>query len=95
MSAIESEELKFITQYGILKQKLCDAATDALRCKLLEIAGYDATAIEFIDPDETPKNILLRAVKRDKPIDREKLVEEYNKACELLGAEIYLGKLIH
>jgi len=95
MSAIESEELKFITQYGILKQKLCDAATDALRCKLLEIAGYDATAIEFIDPDDTPKNILLRAVKRDKPIDREKLVEEYNKACELLGAEIYLGKLIH
>ena len=56
--------LDFIAEYSMLKQKLCDAATDALRLKHLEAAGYSVAALELIDPDETPKNILLRAVRR-------------------------------
>ena len=48
----------------MLKKKFCDAATDALRLARLEAAGYDAVALELTDPDDTPKNILLRAVKR-------------------------------
>ncbi len=56
--------LSFIADYSMLKQKLCDAATDALRLKLLEANGYTADALELIDPEETPKNIMLRAVAR-------------------------------
>ena len=54
--------LSFIADYSMLKQKLCDAATDALRLKLLEANGYTSDALELIDPEETPKNIMLRAV---------------------------------
>ncbi len=54
--------LSFIADYSMLKQKLCDAATDALRLKLLEANGYSADALELIDPEETPKNIMLRAI---------------------------------
>jgi hypothetical protein len=46
----------------MLRQKLCDAATDALRLKKLEAEGYSVDAVELVDPDDTPKNILLRAV---------------------------------
>ena len=46
----------------MLRQKLCDAATDALRLKKLEAEGYAVSAVELVDPDDTPKNILLRAV---------------------------------
>ena len=46
----------------MLKQKLCDAATDALRLKYLESKGYSCDALELIDPEETPKNIMLRAL---------------------------------
>ena len=47
----------------MLRQKFCDAATDALRLKRLEALGYSVTALELIDPEETPKNIMLRALR--------------------------------
>ena len=62
--SINSPELSFITTHSMLRQKLCDAATDALRLCRLEAKGYTTTAIELIDPDETPKNIMLRAIKK-------------------------------
>ena len=61
---IACEALSFIAQHSMLRQKLCDAATDALRLKRLEACGYSVCALELIDPEETPKNIMLRALKR-------------------------------
>ena len=60
---IECEALSFIAQHSMLRQKLCDAATDALRLKLLESQGYSVSALDLIDPEETPKNIMLRALR--------------------------------
>lgn len=62
--AIDCKALSFITDYSMLRQKLCDAATDALRLKRLEAKGYSTVALELIDPDETPKNVMLRAVRK-------------------------------
>ena len=39
--------------------------TDALRANLLEEAGYEVQILEFIDMEHTPKNILIRAMKRE------------------------------
>ncbi|MBR7099302.1 MAG: SAM-dependent methyltransferase [Clostridia bacterium] len=62
--AIDCSPLSFITDHSMLRQKLCDAATDALRLKFLEAHGYRVCALELIDPDETPKNIMLRGLRR-------------------------------
>ena len=82
----------FLLEHSILKQKLADAATDALRCKVLEINGYDVTALELIDPEETPKNVLIRGVKQEKlnKSHIEKLKSEYKNICEMLGINPYL-----
>ena len=61
---IKCGPLSFVTEYSMLRQKLCDAATDALRLKRLEANNYSCAALELIDPEQTPKNILLRAIKR-------------------------------
>ena len=82
----------FLLEHSILKQKFADAATDALRCKVLEIHGYDVTALELIDPEETPKNVLIRGVKRKK-INKEfteKCRQEYIGICTTLGIHPYL-----
>lgn len=50
-----------------LNRTLCDAATDALRLARLEAAGYEVAALELIDPEETPKNVMLRGVRRYDP----------------------------
>ena len=57
-------ELDFITRHSMLRQKLCDAATDALRLLKLESHGYVTATIELIDPNETPKNVMLRAIRK-------------------------------
>jgi len=82
----------FLLEHSILKQKLADAATDALRCKVLEINGYDVTALELIDPEETPKNVLIRGVKRNKTseVKTKQLKDEYKNICNALGIHPYL-----
>lgn len=52
--------LDFIAGVPVLRQKLCTAATDALRLLKLESEGYRTDATEFIDPEDTPKNVMLR-----------------------------------
>ena len=61
---IDCKPLSFITAYPILGGKLCDAATDALRLAYLAKNGYEAAAFELIDPNETPKNVLLRGIRK-------------------------------
>ncbi len=94
---MNSEALGFITDYPILKQKLCDAATDSLRSLRLEAENYSVNAMELIDPDETPKNVLIRAILRDRPLSeakRNEIMARYRAACALLGAEPYLDRLL-
>ncbi len=64
---LNSPALGFISEHSMLRQKLCDAATDALRLKKLEANGYDTAALELIDPEETPKNIMLRGIRKYDP----------------------------
>lgn len=47
----------------MLRQKFCDAATDALRLKLLEANGYRTAALELVE--DAPKNIMLRAIRKN------------------------------
>ncbi len=90
----QGEVTDFILDHSILKQKFADAATDAIRCKFLEAHGYDVNAMELIDPEETPKNVLIRAVKRKKwDKEREdKMMAECENICRILGVEPYILK---
>ena len=53
-----------LLKYGILRERFAALATDALRAELLEAAGYGTQILEFIDLEHTPKNLLIRAVRR-------------------------------
>ena len=75
--------LSFIAEHSMLRQKFCDAATDSLRLKLLQANGYTTQAVELVDPDDTPKNILLRAVKSKNEIN-DKYMKEYVEAYTFL-----------
>ena len=53
-----------ITAYGITKDRFAAIATDTMRASLLTASGYQTQVMEFIDMEHTPKNLLIRAIKR-------------------------------
>jgi len=57
------EPWSLITKYGLMKERLADLLTDALRIQILKIRGYRTEAIEFIGGEHTPRNLMIRAVK--------------------------------
>lgn len=71
---INCDALSFVTKHSMLRQKMCDALTDSLRLLKLESEGYKVDALELIDPEDTPKNIMLRAIKK-KSVNKEKQEE--------------------
>jgi len=63
---INNELLKPVLKYGIIKERMSALITDALRAELLRACGYQVQLLEFIDMEHTPKNILIRAIRKRK-----------------------------
>jgi hypothetical protein len=57
------EPWQIITRNGIMKERLGDLITDALRMQIMKLLGYRVEAIEFIGGEHTPRNLMIRAVK--------------------------------
>lgn len=98
---IRNELLKPLFEYGILKERFAALLTDALRGSLLEQHGYDVQILEFIDMEHTPKNLLIRAVKREgteaktKQLNkREEKAAEYKTLCDAMNSHATLEKLL-
>jgi SAM-dependent methyltransferase len=86
---LNSCELSPLARHGILYERLAALATDALRAMVLEIGGYATQVVEFIDLEHTAKNLLIRAVRREKAgsAQRTARLAEYESWKGLLGIE--------
>ena len=98
---IENELLSPVFQYGLLKERISALLTDGIRANLLEEAGSETQVLEFISMEHTPKNILIRAVKRERDAsvtNRRKSIEESGTALrqltDALHVETTLQKLM-
>ena len=58
-------EFEPLLKWGIIREKFSSLVTDALRGEWLEQQGYKVQMLEFIDMEHTPKNILIRAIKKN------------------------------
>jgi SAM-dependent methyltransferase len=82
LSQYSLDMLKGITKYGVLKARLADVLTDGMRALMLEAKGYNVSVVEYISPLETPKNLMIRAVKV-KDHDDDALGEYFNLMAQL------------
>ena len=57
------EPWSLLTRNGIMKERLGDLLTDALRMQIMKLRGYRVEAIEFVGGEHTPRNLMIRAVK--------------------------------
>ena len=64
-----------LLRHGILRERLADLLADALRAQLLRVLGYRVRVVEFVEPEATGRNLLLRAVKGIRPGAAEAVAE--------------------
>jgi 2-polyprenyl-3-methyl-5-hydroxy-6-metoxy-1,4-benzoquinol methylase len=55
--------LKLITKHGILLERQAEMVTDTIRALILEAHGYKTKVFDFIEEEDTPKNVLIVGTK--------------------------------
>ena len=93
---MKPEKLTIMSRYGIIKERFSALATDAIRGNLLEYCGYKTQLLEFIDFAHTPKNILIRAVKRPMTLKKVKdsMLREVHALMDEFSFEPTLYRLL-
>lgn len=84
LSQYSYEPFNGILKYGLLKARMADVITDGMRSMLLESYGYDVSVVEYISPLETPKNLMIRAIKTKD--ENEALRKDYLSLIKELNA---------
>lgn len=85
-AATQPDDIPLLSQHGILQERFCALATDAIRAALLEQAGYQTQVVEFIDMEHTAKNLLIRAVRRRPSQDNpglDSVVRQMDRFCSV------------
>lgn len=99
---MQAENLSLYTRYGIIQERMAALTTDAIRGNLLEVCGYKTQLLEFVDFAHTPKNILIRSVRRPMPVasvaksmlaEAEAVMEEFHVEPTLYRLLKEAGKL--
>src|SRR5215471_16413041 len=92
-SQLENNALAPVLSRGLLRERFAADVTDAVRAELLEAVGYDAQVTEFVELEHTPKNVLIRAVRRPRR-DRAKPFERYLALKSALHVDPALERLL-
>jgi len=91
-----TNDLSFINQFGILKERQAELLTDGIRALLLEAYGYKTKVFEFIATEHTPKNVLIVGIKQKKAnIPNPEILQKIENIKKIHGIEFhYLEKLL-
>ena len=73
--------LKLITKHGILLERQAEMVTDTIRALILEANGYKTKVFDFIEEEDTPKNVLIVGTKTN--FSKELLKENMEKVQDL------------
>lgn len=82
--------LEPLTKFGVFKARFNDVLTDSMRALKLEAEGYKVSVVEYISPLDTPKNLLIRAVRTGKVNARAR--QEYDAVRRVLGTTSELDR---
>ncbi len=81
---LKTDVMHSLTKFGIIKERFSALLTDSIRANILQYYGYKTNVMEFVDFENSPKNLLIRAIysnsgknhKIKEEIDN--LIKEYN-----------------
>ena len=81
--------MRAVLRHGILRERLADILADTFRAQILRILGYRVNVMEFVSPEATARNLMLRAEYSVKP-GQQQAVSEYLELRDLWQVKPYL-----
>ena len=97
MKITENNVLEPILKYGIMLEREAEIITDGIRALLLNLNGYKTKVFEFVQYDNTSKNVIITAEKGEMPSEEErtKILNQITTIKNKFGIKYhYLEKLI-
>lgn len=88
---LQSELFQPLLRHGILKARMGDLLTDFFRVQILRILGYRTDIVEFVSPDATSRNLLIRA-RRGRAHGQPALLGAYRALCDFWNVTPELEK---
>jgi hypothetical protein len=82
-----------VFRHGILRERWADVLTDTFRALILRMMGYTTDVVEFISPEHTTRNLLIRAVRSATSGQRD-AADEYVELRRYWGVTPYLEALL-
>ena len=82
-----------LLRFGLIKERFAALATDAIRAQILEKMGYRVQILEFVDAENSPKNLMIRALKSGQ-VEKNSEKDAENPLLEALGAKLTLDQFI-
>jgi SAM-dependent methyltransferase len=86
-------EVGLLRQHGILFERMGDLLTDGFRAALLRLRGYEAEVYEFVEPEHSAKNVMLRA-RRHGGVPPASVRDAYDRMKAAWQVEPYLEHLV-
>jgi SAM-dependent methyltransferase len=83
-----------VSRHGILRERLGDVLTDALRAALVRMAGYRVEVVQFVASEHTPRDTMLRAVRAEDAAPDPAVRAEYEALVAQWGVTPYLQTLL-
>ncbi len=87
---IKNDNINSMLQFGLIKERFSALATDSLRAQILKSLGFDVTIMEFIETEHTPKNIAIKAIKKQGFNNEE--FSSYQSFKEFINVQPYIEK---
>jgi SAM-dependent methyltransferase len=85
-----SNELDFLTKYGIFLERQAEMVTDGIRAMILEYFGYKTKIFQFISDAHTPKNVLVVGIKgKINPKKQTEILKKLKVTKEYFGIEYH------
>jgi len=85
-----SNDLNFLTKYGIFLERQAEMVTDGIRALILEYFGYKTRVFEFISDAHTPKNVMITGIRNPKlPPDNTATLQKIKEAKAYFGIEYH------
>ena len=81
-----TNELGYVVNHGILKERQAEIITDSLRALIMESRGYKTKVFEFISTEHTPKNLMIVGRKiKSGMVNKKSIMENISAIKNLYG----------